>query len=618
MDGHDKIFEIKAQLQAVRYNRKLILSNKEKERVEHEGRLDDQDNEDMEVNDEEQNSDQDIAIAVTEVDGGMRWDLNYEPPMDRRSEFVILHIPKRIMQCEEITSAADRLRLSDNQTTMIVSAVIKAAGGNLDDFDISRSTSRRSRMLNRQKIAENVIDSVRLNPPQFGALHWDGKLLKDIVGEQHEQLAVLVSGAPEYSEGKLLGVPALSDSKGKTQANATLDLLEAWDLSDNVVALVFDTTASNSGIHNGAAKLIEESLGRKLLYLACRHHILEIFVGAVWKKLFGNIFGPENKFFANFKASWPTLDKELPIETLEIEGTWLQTIKEQTIKHLTHLLANENAATFPRDDYRECAENTLIIFGQTPPRGVHFLKPGAIHQARWMACNIYAGKMFMFSRQMPYDEEMKIKLFRMNRFLSLFHTPAWTKASIGADAPFNDLQLIHDMMDFKEIDKEVADVILSKMNNHRWYLTEEVVPFAFFSKHVSSSVKLEMAAKLLEIPVPESFRLGKPVFRKITRQTGLANLLGPESHTLFSILGINTDWLAKPIHQWTEHPGYQETEKFVCTVKVVNDTAERGVKLISEFATIITSDPQQRAWLLQGVESHRQQYPDFDKKTLGQ
>ena len=74
----------------------------------------------------------------------------------------------------------------------------------------------------------------------------------------------------------------------------------------------------------------------------------------------------------------------------------------------------------------------------------------------------------------------------------------------------------------------------------------------------------------------------------------MSNLLGPESHSLFSILGINTDWLAKPIEQWTEQPGYKEAEKFVRTVKVVNDTSERGVKLISEFATIITSDPEQR------------------------
>ena len=101
---------------------------------------------------------------------------------------------------------------------------------------------------------------------------------------QHEQLAVLMSGAPEYSEGKLLGVPALVDSKGETQANATFDLQEAWDISDNIVVLGFDNTASNSDIHNGAAKLVEKNLGRKLLYFACRHHIFKFFVGAVWKK----------------------------------------------------------------------------------------------------------------------------------------------------------------------------------------------------------------------------------------------------------------------------------------------------------------------------------------------
>ena len=40
-------------MKEVRYNRKIILRDEEKERVEKEGRQDDQDDEDMEVNDEE-------------------------------------------------------------------------------------------------------------------------------------------------------------------------------------------------------------------------------------------------------------------------------------------------------------------------------------------------------------------------------------------------------------------------------------------------------------------------------------------------------------------------------------------------------------------------------------
>ena len=63
------------------------------------------------------------------------------------------------MECDEITTAVDRLKLSDNQTTMIVSAIIKAAGGNLDDFDVSRSTKRRKRMSNRQHIIVSMMFS---------------------------------------------------------------------------------------------------------------------------------------------------------------------------------------------------------------------------------------------------------------------------------------------------------------------------------------------------------------------------------------------------------------------------------------------------------------------------
>ena len=52
------------------------------------------------------------------------------------------------------------------------------------------------------------------------------------------------------------------------------------------------------------------------------------------------------------------------------------------------------------------------------------------------------------------------------------------------------------------------------------------------------------------------------------------------------------------------------------SVKVVNDVAERGVKLIANFATIITTDPAQWQALLQGIENHRTRYPDFKKTTL--
>ena len=96
----------------------------------------------------------------------------------------------------------------------------------------------------------------------------------------------------------------------------------------------------------------------------------------------------------------------------------------------------------------------------------------------------------------------------------------------------------------------------------------------------------------------------------------LADFIGPESHTLFKTLKTSAEWLSKPVEQWSSDPDFQIAENFVRSVKVVNDPAERGVKLISDFATKITTDHTQRQALLQGVEKHRQKYPDFNKTTL--
>ena len=95
--------------------------------------------------------------------------------------------------------------------------------------------------------------------------------------------------------------------------------------------------------------------------------------------------------------------------------------------------------------------------------------------------------------------------------------------------------------------------------------------------------------------VPENFHLGRPMFKKVVHHTMLTDLIGPESHTLFRILNVSTDWLVKPVNHWPSEPVFLTAEKFVRMVKVVNDTAEREVKLISDFATIITTDSEQRS-----------------------
>ena len=117
---------------------------------------------------------------------------------------VTLLAPRNILQSKEISTAADRLKISDNSLTMLIASFIKACKGDINDFNLSRSTVRRARSGSRLEIPQAIMRDMFHTPPKNIALHWDGKLIQDRLGNKHEALAILVSAAPDHSEGKLL------------------------------------------------------------------------------------------------------------------------------------------------------------------------------------------------------------------------------------------------------------------------------------------------------------------------------------------------------------------------------------------------------------------------------
>jgi len=64
--------------------------------------------------------------------------------------------------------------------------------------------------------------------------------------------------------------------------DAIIETIDDWNLREDIKAFSFDTTASNTGRVNGVCVLLEATLGRNILYLACRHHIHEIMLEEVF------------------------------------------------------------------------------------------------------------------------------------------------------------------------------------------------------------------------------------------------------------------------------------------------------------------------------------------------
>ena len=88
-----------------------------------------------------------------------------------------------------------------------------------------------------------------------------------------DQLPIIVTG---NGVSQLLKVAKLPNGTGAQQAKAVVETLDEWGLKEKVVAMSFDTTASNTGRNQGACVLIEQELQKDLLYLAYWHHIFEL------------------------------------------------------------------------------------------------------------------------------------------------------------------------------------------------------------------------------------------------------------------------------------------------------------------------------------------------------
>ena len=106
---------------------------------------------------------------------------------------------------------------------------------------------------------------------------------------------------------------------------------------------------------------------------------------------------PNIEIFSHFKDYWPSIDQATFSTAMGDETTAaVVTPWKDNVIHFAIAQLNEFQ---PRDDYHELLELTIIFLGATPPRGIKFQCPGALHRARWMARAIYSIKMWLFRSQ---------------------------------------------------------------------------------------------------------------------------------------------------------------------------------------------------------------------------
>ena len=86
---------------------------------------------------------------------------------------------------------------------------------------------------------------------------------------------------------------------------------------------------------------------------------------------------------------------------------------------------------------------------------------------------------------------------------------------------------------------------------------------------------------------------------------------------IFDQLGFGKEWLNQPVAEWENNASFLEMQFWIQNLKATNDCAERGVKLMSDFANTLTKDETDKQNLLQVVERQRELFPtETTKATL--
>ena len=155
---------------------------------------------------------------------------------------------------------------------------------------------------------------------------------------------------------------------------------------------------------------------------------------------------------------------------------------------------------------------------------------------------------------------------------------------------------------------------MNKIKNHLWYLSEQLIALSFFDDEISIDTKQKMMEALEKSAEPEP---PKKINVDINAElnANIEDFVTIKTKTFFEINDLPSSFLEKSVEDWAEDEAFLASQKMIRHQKVVNDIAERGVKLI-EDNKLITRNEQQKQYLLQVVSEYRKKMKDKKKSTL--
>lgn len=326
---------------------------------------------------------------------------------DSDSETCSNYVPKIKKQTKstltpQLVTSIDHAGLSNAKAASVVLATAHFLKQDAAKVPVSSSTIYRQRRKIRHEIAEDIKKTFCEDLSNtFLVLHWDGKILPKwhTVDGNSDKLAVVVSNGKST---KVLGVAELERGTSNEQFSAIEKQLKEWNIEEHIKGISFDTTSVNTGHKSGTCQKLREKYNGNILTLACRHHILEILISAIYSAAMKEqTRSPDISLFVRFRSQWNQINPlkiENGMDVPQICQHFEENERNSVINFMKHQLSLNDKT---RKDYNEFLELGLIFCNQRTFNGteIKIRKPGAVHRARFMARVIYCLKIFALRSQ---------------------------------------------------------------------------------------------------------------------------------------------------------------------------------------------------------------------------
>lgn len=201
-------------------------------------------------------------------------------------------------------------------------------------------------------------------------------------------------------------------------------------------------------------------------------------------------------------------------------------------------------------------------------------------------------------------------------FIVLFYVKIWFTAPNAISAPNSDLKLVKDLIEFRKIYPEIANAALDKLSRHLWYLHEQLACLSLFDETVSVEEKKRIVQKINnEVIVERSGKRYTVAYDDITSlsEKNISDFVNPNSLFIFEQFELPHEFLYTEPSSWGSNLDYKKCFDTFKMLKVVNDTAERGVALTESFNDALTHNEDERQKIFQTVQHHRSQYASCNK-----